>query len=88
MEVQASLDLQVLLAEYGALRQEIVQRISNRVQLLIASLTVSGLIIGLAVERSSAVLLLVAPLWLVYSGLKSSSKRRQSSRLEITFEII
>jgi hypothetical protein len=46
VESQNSLDLQVLLAEYDALRQEIVQRIGNRAQLLVASLTVSGLIIG------------------------------------------
>jgi hypothetical protein len=62
MDDQHSLQLQVLLAEYNALRQETVQRISNRAQLLVASLTVSGLIIGLALERNSAPLLLVTPL--------------------------
>jgi hypothetical protein len=62
MESKEPLQLQVILAEYSALRQEIVQRVGNRTQLLVASSTTSALIIGVALERRSAELLLVAPL--------------------------
>jgi hypothetical protein len=56
------LQLESILAEYNALRQELVQRIGNRVQLLTASSTISTVLIGIALERRSAALFLVVPL--------------------------
>jgi hypothetical protein len=74
MESNESLQLQAILAEYSALRQEIVQRVGNRAQLLVASSTISALIIGVALERRSAELLLVAPLAACLFGFQMLSE--------------
>jgi hypothetical protein len=65
-----SLQMQAVLAEYSALRQEIVQRIGSRIQLLAASSTISAIIIGVGLERRSAELMLVVPMVACLFGLQ------------------
>jgi hypothetical protein len=61
--------LQFMLAEYQALREEILRRQDHRISLLISSLTLSTAVIGVGMERSSAVLLLLAPIVACLFGL-------------------
>jgi hypothetical protein len=59
-------EVQILLAEYAALRNEAVKRMEHRITLLVTSLTVSAATIAVGVERRSAGLLLIVP---VVAGL-------------------
>src|SRR4051812_32330252 len=71
-EAQDSLELgmqEVILAEYKALRDEQLQRMNNRITLIVASLTVSGALIGVGLERASAPLLLFVPVIASLFGL-------------------
>lgn len=59
----------ISLAEYKSLRDEILKKMDNRTALIVSSITVSSAIIGFGVERMSGPLLLVAPLVSVLLGL-------------------
>jgi hypothetical protein len=61
--------LQIILAEYTALREEILRRMDHRMTTLVTSLTVSGALIAVGVERESAPLLLVVPVVAALFGL-------------------
>lgn len=60
---------EVMLAEYKALRDEQLQRMNNRITLVVASLTVSGTLIGVGLERASAPLMLFVPVIASLFGL-------------------
>src|SRR3954465_3321262 len=60
---------EVMLTEYKALRDEQLQRMNNRITLIVASLTVSGALIGVGLERASAPLLLFVPVTASLFGL-------------------
>lgn len=60
---------ELMLAEYKSLRDESMRRMDHRITLLVSSLTVSGAILGLGVERTSGALLLLAPVISVLFGL-------------------
>jgi hypothetical protein len=55
-------ELQIRLAEYGALREEVLRRIDNRLTVFLTSLTASAAIIGVALQLNSALLILVVPI--------------------------
>ena len=61
--------LQFILSEYSSLRDEILRPADHRITLLVASLTISAAVIGIAVERESADLLLVVTVIAVLFGL-------------------
>ena len=61
--------LQFILGEYSSLRDEILRRADHRITLLVTSLTISSAVIGIAVEREGADLLLVVPVIAVLFGL-------------------
>ena len=61
--------VQIMLAEYGSLRDEQLKRMDHRVTLIVAPLTISATLLGVGLERKSAALLLVTPVVAVLFGL-------------------
>lgn len=60
---------ELMLVEYKTLRDETLKRMDHRISLLMSSLTVTGAILGIGIERSSGPLLLVIPTVSVLFGL-------------------
>ncbi|WP_439378612.1 hypothetical protein [Amycolatopsis lexingtonensis] len=59
----------LLLAEYRALRDEILKKMDHRTSLVVCSVTVSSAVLGFGIDRKSASLLLVAPLVSLLLGI-------------------
>lgn len=60
---------EVLLAEYRALREEIVKKMDHRTSMVVCSVTVSSAVLGFGIERQSGPLMLVAPLVSLLLGI-------------------
>jgi hypothetical protein len=72
MDEEFERELQQLLVEYKELRQEIVKRIELRQQILVLTLTIAGVIFGMAVkgnfeENSNSITLIFPPISLLLS---------------------
>ena len=60
---------EIMLAEYKSLRDETMKRMDHRVTLFVSSLTISGAIAGIGIERRSGTLLLITPVFATLFGL-------------------
>jgi len=60
---------EVLLAEYRALRDEILKKMDHRTSMVVCSMTVSSAVLGFGIERQSGSLLLVSPLVSLLLGI-------------------
>ncbi|MFC3890136.1 hypothetical protein ACFOWZ_01520 [Lentzea rhizosphaerae] len=60
---------EIALAEYKALRDEILKKMDHRTSLMVCSVTVSSAVLGFGVERRNGPLLLVSPLISVLLGI-------------------
>jgi len=60
---------EILLAEYGSLRDEQLKRMDHRITLIAASLTVTATLVGVGLERESGPLLLITPVVACLFGL-------------------
>lgn len=60
---------EIMLAEYKSLRDETFKRMDHRITLFVSSLTISGAIAAIAVERRSGALLLLTPIFATLFGL-------------------
>lgn len=61
--------VEIALAEYKALRDEILKKMDHRTSLMVCSVTVSSAVLGFGVERRNGPLLLVSPLISVLLGI-------------------
>jgi hypothetical protein len=68
-EVYSAVHRELMLVEYKSLRDECLKRMDHRITLLVSSITVSGAILGIGLERNNGPLLLVAPIVTVLFGL-------------------
>ncbi|OLZ59499.1 hypothetical protein BS330_03620 [Amycolatopsis keratiniphila subsp. nogabecina] len=68
-EDDLGLTTELLLAEYKALRDEIVKKMDHRTAMVVCSVTVSSAVLGFGIDRKSAPLLLVSPLVSLLLGI-------------------
>jgi hypothetical protein len=60
---------ELLLAEYKALRDEILKKMDHRTSMVVCSVTVSSAVLGFGIDRKSGSLLLVSPLVSLLLGI-------------------
>lgn len=82
-EADRRTSVDIALAEYKSLRDEILKKMDNRTAMIVSSVTVSSAIIGFGVERGSGPLLLIAPLVSMLLGLLVAHHNMQIGELSL-----
>jgi hypothetical protein len=82
---------EIALAEYKALRDEILKKMDHRTSLMVCSVTVSSAVLGFGIERQNGPLLLVSPLISVLLGIvivfQGAQIGQASEYLRRTFDV-